>query len=197
MSPVLSYGRHRGPYRATSRHAAVLVAMFLDQNQRWQIPLTRRPSSLRHHGGQICLPGGQLDPGENALAAGIREFTEELGVRPVNLRHCGELDTQYVFNSNNRVHPVVAVIARPEQPWQPDPAEVDEIILLPVDRLLDPTHRRETIKQRRVRSGGDEVGQYKFRASTIEWDQHQVWGATAVILDQFAQLVAQTDALAL
>ena len=130
MSPALSYGRHRGPYPFDSRHAAVLIAIYKAENGCWTIPLTRRPRSLKHHGGQICLPGGRLEPGESPKEAALREFEEELGVRPQQVVDCGELDTQYVYNSNNRVHPVVAMIDAPERPWRPDPVEVDEVIPL-------------------------------------------------------------------
>tara|TARA_R110002049_G_scaffold27321_2_gene94160 strand:+ start:329147 stop:329929 length:783 start_codon:yes stop_codon:yes gene_type:complete len=194
MSPSLSYGRHRGPWRYGSRHAAVLIAIYRDQkvDQRqgqWTIPLTRRPSTLKHHGGQICLPGGQVERGENALQAALREFEEELGVTPEQVFHCGELDTQYVYNSDNRVHPVVVLISPPRQPWRPDPVEVSEVITLPVKVLSSTSNRCEYVKERPVRKKGTQIGSFQFRAATIEHKDHQIWGATALILDQFARVI--------
>lgn len=42
--------------------------------------LTRRVLTLNRHGGQFALPGGRIDPGEDALGAALRELHEELGV---------------------------------------------------------------------------------------------------------------------
>jgi 8-oxo-dGTP pyrophosphatase MutT (NUDIX family) len=195
IGPTLSYGRHRGPSPTTARIAAVAIALYRDDRDRWTIPLTLRPTTLSHHGGQISLPGGQVEPGEDALAAAVREFHEELGVRPVVRQVCGELPIQYVYASDNRVHPVVMIIDRPTQNWQPDPAEVAEVVPMPVSVLTDPSARREVIKARVVRSGGGEVGELSFRASGFQLPNHHVWGATAMILDQLAQLLLREDCL--
>lgn len=191
MSPSLSYGRHRGPWTSRSRHAAVLIAIFRDQNDQWTIPLTRRPESLKHHGGQICLPGGQLESGESPVQAAMREFHEELGLQPRVLVQCGELDTQYVYNSDNRVHPVVALIQAPKQSWKPDPIEVADVIHLPLRELLHPSRRGQLIKNRHMKTDGKSIGGFQFRASMIEYQGQQIWGATAVILDQFAQVLSE------
>lgn len=189
MTPDLAYGRHRGPAPPQSRVAAVAVTLYQDPLQGWTVPLTRRPTTLQHHAGQICLPGGQLEPQETTTAAALREFEEELGVRPVVRVCCGELSTQYVYASGNLVHPVVAVIEPPRGPWVPDPQEVEEVIPLPLSILLDPRHRTALIKQRSVRVDHQQVDELVFRASAYEFGGHLVWGATALILDQLAQIL--------
>lgn len=191
IGPTLSYGRHRGPSPTTARIAAVAIALFQDARGDWTIPLTLRPTTLSHHGGQISLPGGQIEPGEDALAAARREFHEELGVAPVVRHVCGELPTQYVYASDNSVHPVVMIIDTPAQNWQPDPVEVAEVIPMRLSTLTDPAARREVIKARTVRSASGEVGKLRFRATGFQTGNHHVWGATAMILDQLAQLLLQ------
>ena len=123
----LSYGRHRGPAKVTSRIAAVLVALYQNAGGDWTIPLTLRPESLQHHGGQICLPGGQVEADEDVYGAALREFEEELGIQPEVTSYCGELSTQYVYSSDNLVHPVVVIIATPNESWRPEPAEVEKV----------------------------------------------------------------------
>ena len=56
------------------RAAAVAIAVSDDG-----FVLTRRASKLRAHGGQFALPGGRLDPGEDAVDAALRELREEVG----------------------------------------------------------------------------------------------------------------------
>ena len=151
--------------------------------------MTLRPSSLQHHGGQICLPGGQVEQGESILQAALREFEEELGVRP-EVTYCGgELSTQYVYASDNLVHPMVVLIRAPSQPWKPDPIEVEKVIPLRLSVLLNDSSRTRLVKQRSVRFSGHEVGKLTFRAPAIQHEDHVIWGATALVLDQLARIL--------
>ncbi len=196
LAPALAYGRHRGPIPSSSRIAAVAVAMYPHDSLGWVIPLTLRPTTLVHHGGEICLPGGRVEPGETMLGAALREFTEELGVPPKvqslggRLAICGELATHYVYASQNQVHPVVVLIDRPSSNWQPDPVEVAEVLLMPLASLTDQSTRVETIRCRQiVDQHGQSVGEAKFQAPAIRLENRLIWGATAMILEQLAQLL--------
>ena len=55
------------------RRAAVAVVLLDDPERGPGVLLTRRTSKLRDHPGQFALPGGSLDPGEDAVTAGLRE----------------------------------------------------------------------------------------------------------------------------
>jgi len=216
FAPELSYGRHRGPAKPQSRRAAVAVTLYHCPDQGWVIPLTLRPLSLQHHGGQVCFPGGRVEADETVFQAALREFREEVGVDAKVIRCCGQLSPQYVYASDNLVHPIVAFIEYPE-PWNPDPVEVAEVIPLPLSRLLQwlpavvqnhsesltqasvrshpetgqsmPTH--DVISHRGVISGGVEVDQLRFRTPAVTWLGHRIWGATVMILDQLAQVMHQ------
>ncbi|TWT76324.1 putative NUDIX hydrolase [Planctomycetes bacterium CA13] len=201
MRPCLAYGRHRGPARSGARQAAVAICLHQDSKNRWVIPLTRRPSALRHHGGQICLPGGQIESGEQADTAALREFEEELGVTPHVIKHYGELSKTYVYASDNEVHPVIFMIDQPNTPWQPDPVEVDEVILLPLEQLFRRESRTEYQIRRKVifkkptaRGGRDSENAYlEFTAPAFFWGGYQIWGATAIILDELAQILLKSE----
>ena len=188
--PELSYGRHRGPSASDARIAAVALTLFRDSTDRWCIPLTLRPQSLQHHAGQICLPGGRVEQGENTDQAAFREFEEELGVPAQVLQRCGELSTQYIYASNNLVHPIVAIIESPA-PWQPDPKEVDQVITLPLAVLLEDGNRSVQVQRRQVISSSGAIDQITFRAPSYDFQEHRIWGATALILDQLAQILRQ------
>ena len=48
---------------------------------------------------------------------------------------------------------------------------------------------RQVIKQRGVVTDRGEVDQLRFRAPAFTHQKHQIWGATALILDQLAQVL--------
>ena len=189
----LAYGRHRGPVPPGTRVAAVVIALYQDRPGHWIVPLTLRPQTLNHHGGQVSLPGGRIEPGEDAEAASLREFHEEMGIEAVVRHRCGQLSTQYVFASANLVHPVVTIIEPPDRPWVPDPVEVAEVIEMPLDLLHNASARICTVRQVDLVGTAGVVGSIKMQAPAIQFDGHQIWGATALILDQLAQILHECD----
>lgn len=223
MTPELAYGRHRGPAGIRSRQAAVAVVLLHDEAQGWAIPLTRRPTTLRHHGGQICFPGGRIEPGESAELAALREFEEELGVGLGAVSTCGRLPQQYVYASDNQVTPHVFVAKRPDVDWSPDPVEVDEVIEMPLSALTDepviePISQNREIKTRQASGtrplsptrsaslhpprgsvNGENGTRFQFHAPAYSFGNYRIWGATAVILNHLAQclrtLSLRTDAV--
>ena len=84
------------------------MLLLYRHGNRWHLPLTERPAALLHHGGQISLPGGAIDPGESPADAALRELREELGVDG-QIELLGQLADCYVFASDFRVTPWLAV----------------------------------------------------------------------------------------
>ncbi len=68
--------------------------------------LTRRASGMRRGAGNYALPGGALEPGEDAVAGAIRETCEELGVAIDPGEALGLLD-DFVTLGGHLVTPVV------------------------------------------------------------------------------------------
>jgi 8-oxo-dGTP pyrophosphatase MutT (NUDIX family) len=68
--------------------------------------LCRRASRLSTHSAQWALPGGRLDPGENAVEAALRELDEEVGVALPDSAVLGLLD-DYPTRSGYVITPVV------------------------------------------------------------------------------------------
>jgi 8-oxo-dGTP pyrophosphatase MutT (NUDIX family) len=177
FAPGLSYGRHFGPAPNTARPAAVIVLLFRRAGS-WHVPLTQRPSTLLRHGGQISLPGGTIEPGESSQAAAARELVEELGTS-ARCDIIGRLNDCYVYASDFLVTPWLA--ATPDNvTWTPQASEVERVVEFPLDVLLDP------------RSAGSmtiERGPFTFSAPCIQYGEDCIWGATAIILDQLADLL--------
>ena len=69
------------------------------------------------------------------------------------------------------------------RPMQPNPAEVAEILHLPLAHLLDPAnHGHRTLQD----------GQLALTAPHISWQGHPIWGATAIILGQLVTVLEET-----
>ncbi len=190
--PGLSYGRHCGPAPRTARQAAVVV-MLIQDAAGWKIPLTRRPLTIKHHGGQISLPGGRIETGESSVEAALREFEEELGVEPHDAVLCGELSPTYVYASDNLVHPVVMACHRPTMAWKPDPVEVEMVIELPLPELQASGRWETTTVRRTLKKAGRAVGELRFRAPGLVFQQHRIWGATGMILAELAECLRTSD----
>ena len=160
------------------REAAVMLLISPDcKTQSPSIVLTRRKDTLQHHPGQISLPGGSREAGETIQQTALREVEEEIGVAPETIEIIGTLNRIYVPPSDFTVAPLVGwLTAKPDFAIQAE--EVDQLIVVPIAELLDPSNRQ---------------------FSSVTSDSHQrdvpwfallgqqVWGATAIVLDDFAQ----------
>ncbi|MCC9603883.1 CoA pyrophosphatase [Stieleria sp. JC731] len=212
LSPSLSYGRHRGPARRDCRHAAVVITVYPHaKSGEACFALTRRPMTLSHHAGQVCLPGGRVEDDEDALQAAKREYQEELGVCLDKAVYLGRLSKIYVYASDNLVDTFVLLEKEPLPRWNPDPIEVDEIIEIPLsalETLGSCIARREqsaTISQvNSTRRGkvvdGEGVFQYRFTYPALQLvdcdgHQQQVWGATAMILAGWSEILHRVGKL--
>ena len=82
----------------------------------------------------IEIPGGVMDPGEDALAAGVRELREETGFVGTAARLLGVVHPNPAMQ-NNRCHLVLVEDARPEAGLDWDSDEEFEIMTRPVDAV--------------------------------------------------------------
>ena len=44
---------------------AAVLALLYPIDDRWHLPFTLRPQHLPDHAGQVCFPGGAVEPGES------------------------------------------------------------------------------------------------------------------------------------
>ena len=113
--------------------SAAVAILLVHQGDGWSLVLTRRAAGLRRHSGQWALPGGRCEPGETAVAAGLRELAVEIGLDLPPARVLGLLD-DYPTRSGYHITPLV-VWGGEAPAFRPDPAEVASIHLIPLADL--------------------------------------------------------------
>jgi 8-oxo-dGTP pyrophosphatase MutT (NUDIX family) len=162
------------------REAGVLVALWPDPYGAVRLVLTRRSPALRHHPGQIALPGGKVEAGDDGpVAAALREAAEEVALPTASVRLLGTLPAHRTV-TGFRITPVVGWIDGPFRP-HPEAGEVAEVFTVPFAHVVDPANY--TVVSRRWR-GGDR------RYWVVPWGPYYIWGATARILRGLADRVA-------
>ena len=149
--------------------AAVLIAIT-DRREPGVI-LTVRREHLRTHAGQIAFPGGRIDPGEDAVAAALREAHEEALVPPERVEVVGSIEP-YRTVTGYVVTPVLGVIP-PDLALEPHEHEVADLFEPPLAFLLDPMNqqRKSALFQGRTRHYYE-----------IVWNDRRIWGATAAMI---------------
>lgn len=158
------------------RPAGVLAAFHEDDGG---LVLTKRASGLRHHPGQIALPGGKVDPTDaNQIATALREAQEEVGLDPQQIDLIGLLPPHRT-TTGFAITPVLGIIRGPFRP-RPEPGEVDEVFSLPFRHVADPASYRVT--GRHWRGGWRNYYVAPF-------GPYYLWGATARILMELARRV--------
>jgi len=118
------------------KRAAVGVVVKSDEDGRACIIITRRPTTLRRHGGQWALPGGRLEPGESPAQALLREVHEEIGLELSESAIVGRLD-DYATRSGHLISPFVVWAATPRT-LELDPHEVAAAYSVPLADLDHP-----------------------------------------------------------
>lgn len=169
-------------------HKGELCVMFEVRNRN----LTIQP-------GEICFPGGRVEPDDGgAKAAAVREFCEEMRTDPDNLQVIAQLDS-LVTPFNVIVHSFVGYV-KDGSLLDPNPDEVEKVFCVPLDYLLKTEPRREGVIVRMIPPEDypyhliPQGRNYPWREGYYPqvfyiYDDQVIWGLTARILLHFLNLI--------
>jgi 8-oxo-dGTP pyrophosphatase MutT (NUDIX family) len=144
-----------------------------------RVVLTQRSARLTTHQGEVCLPGGKRDPTDaDDVACALREAYEELAIPPGQVEVVAKLPP-FLSKHKLSVTPVIGILHALPQ-FIPNEAEVDAVFDMPLAAFLEdsPAHSHMDTQW----------GSLPYRIHYFQYETFNVWGLTAAILIQVAEL---------
>jgi 8-oxo-dGTP pyrophosphatase MutT (NUDIX family) len=180
MAPSL---RHQPVGSHPLREGSVMVLVYPAGPMLYTV-FMKRPAYHGVHGDQVSFPGGVFEKNDPSLiATAIRETEEETGISGSLIRVIGTLTPIHIPVSNIHVLPVVGILEnRPV--FRPNPDEVSYLIEVSLNELLNPVNQH--IKNLLIANNEVIVPYYQLEG-------HHIWGATAMILSEFLEIIRKAD----
>lgn len=151
--------------------------------------------------GEICFPGGKIEPGESPQECALRETWEEIGIPEEKIKVVSQLDMMVNY-SNVAMYAFLGIVeesALDELVLNPD--EVEEVFLVPIEWLMENEpviywtnvvpHPPEDFPYDKV-TGGEP---YKWRHGKApvpvypEFGDKVLWGFTGRITKRFTDII--------
>lgn len=168
-------------HKVPPKRGSVLILLY-EENGTIKLPLIKRPTYPGTHSGQVSLPGGKVEPDEDTFQAALREGHEEIGVIQEDIQIIGRLSDFNVLPSNFIVSPIIGAIDYVPN-FFPDTREVEKIIFAELVSLL----AEDAIKEKEILA----AGVYPMIAPHFLVEDEIVWGATAMMLNEFRVIVEE------
>ncbi len=163
------------------RPGSVLILLY-HEGDRLKFPLTKRQEYVGAHSAQVSFPGGKAEPNEDYLETALREAEEEIGISRKLIQVIGKLSPFFVIPSNYLVTPVIAY-AEQKPMFIPQLSEVDKIIEGDVEELL----KENAVLIKEIVAAKI----YPMLAPHFEIEGEVVWGATAMMLNEFRTVMKE------
>lgn len=198
----MSYYKPWPPRQVRQNHCmntipcAVIVPIVKIDGQE-QLVFEVRNSQLRWQPGDICFPGGKIEPDDSStLEAAVREMIEELGIEREQIHILGPLD--YIESPVGvTVWPFAAYIDTTH--FTISHGEIDHVFTVPVEwfRTHAPQVHQIEIATRPAPGFPEGLSisgqtQWKRRKNynvlLYEYQAYKIWGITAHILDNFMNI---------
>jgi len=168
-------------HKTPPRPGSVLIVLYPDAG-RIIFPLIKRSDYSGLHSGQVSFRGGKAEGKENYIETALRECNEEIGIDKMEVRVIGKLSKFFVIPSNFIVTPVVGYVSR-KPLLIADPVEVARILHADLEAILPDTAM--------LKSEIIAAQTYKMQAPYFEVENERVWGATAMMLNEFRTVLKE------
>lgn len=191
---------------------SVVLLLLTKIEDEYHIVIQKRSPNIRQ-GGELCLPGGGIEPDESPVETVCRETSEELGIPQSAVQILARLDT-VVAALGAIVHVYVGYTDLSPDQFCINPHEVQEVYTLPLYYLLkqEPEVYELLVKAHPlVHGNSDSTGLLPSKELDLPEIYHQpwgnfrqkvyvyresfgvIWGITAKILRNFTKIMKSTS----
>ncbi len=161
--------------------AGVMVLLFEREGEHTVI-LNRRTNIVDHHKGEISFPGGRMESDdEGLLDTALRETFEEMGIKKEYITVLGSIDDTQT-KTGYMIRPFVGIIDYPYS-YTLSKYEVEEVLEMPLFGLFRSEYQRDEIHL---------IQKNEVKSPVYVFDGNVVFGATARILENLADIIAST-----
>ncbi len=164
--------------KKTVKKSAVLLLLFPEDNS-LKLLFIKRATDGSSHSGQIAFPGGKFENKDNDLKeTALRETEEEIGIKKKDIQVLKQLTSLFIPVSNFSVNPFVGIIEyKPVISMNSD--EVEEVFTVDLEEILSAKRTERTFN----------VRNQTITAPFFIFDEFEIWGASAMILSEFIDLI--------
>lgn len=188
--------QHR-PGLMDAKVAYSVLCPLVETKQGVGVLLEVRSASLRRQPGEVCFPGGRMEPGETPEETALRETWEELSIPPEDIALLGQGD--FIASVGGfLLHPVVGRVLSLEK-LQPNFDEVAETFVVPLDffRTTPPQWGSYGLEPKVEDFPFAAIGfpqGYAFQGGKVKtpiwcYENHIIWGITGRILCHMLDLL--------
>ena len=189
---LLNRYRDHVPGLLGAKHSYAVLCPLVEQPDGLHLLFEVRAEGLRQ-AGEVCFPGGRMEPGESAEQCALRETEEELGIPRGEVTIFGEGDFQ-AGQDGFMLRPLLGeVTAKGFDAISPSRAEVAEVFTVPLRffRETEPElYTYELVAKVPAEFPYEAVGvsrEYPWRGGRVQvpiwyYEGHVIWGLTARIL---------------
>lgn len=179
------------------KSAVILPLVYV--NQELSILFEVRSKTLTKQPGEICFPGGKIDPIDiNAQAAAVRELSEEIGIAINAVEVVAPLDI-LVTPFRGIIYPFVGIFKNLED-VKINPDEVDHIFTVPLSFFRNYQPQKHTMRMKfepgegfplkKIASKYSNTNRYsEYTESFYYYKEYVIWGLTARILSNFIEII--------
>ncbi len=109
----------------------------VEKGGKLQVLYELRARHMEVQPGEICFPGGKIEPGESPQECALRETWEEIGIPPESIKVITQLDMMVNY-SNVAMYAFLGIVEEHAlDALKLNPDEVEEVFFVPLEWLLE------------------------------------------------------------